>query len=78
VQHGMVVLRKVALQVIVLQHMIGKENYPRVNKREKSSWTKAKQKLSPADFKQRLKPGSCMNFGEQGHIFEACTKPKPS
>ena len=43
-----------------------------------NSWIKAKQKLSPAEFQQWLKTSSCINRGEQGHIFEACTKTKPT
>ena len=46
--------------------------------KNKDSCIKAKQKLSQAEFQQRIKTGSCINCGEQGHIFEACTKPKPS
>jgi hypothetical protein len=46
--------------------------------KKKDSWLKAKAKLSSAEFQQRLKTGSCINCGEQGHIFDACTKPKPS
>ena len=46
--------------------------------KKKDSWIKATQKLSPVQFQQRIKTGSCINCGEQGHIFEACTKPKPS
>ena len=50
---------------------------PREQK-EKDSWIKAKQKLFKAEFQQKIKTGSCINCGEQGLIFEAWTKPKPS
>jgi hypothetical protein len=55
-----------------------KRKLPPHEQKKKDSWIKAKQKLSPAEFQQRIKTGSCINCGEQGHIFEACTKPKPS
>jgi hypothetical protein len=55
-----------------------KRKLPPHEQKKKDSWLKAKQKLSSAEFQQRLKTGSCINCGEQGHIFEACTKPKPS
>ncbi len=55
-----------------------KRKLPPHEQKEKDSWIKAKQKLSPAEFQQRIQTGSCINCGEQGHIFEACTKPKPS
>ena len=55
-----------------------KRKLPPHQQKKKDSWLKAKQKLSSAEFQQRRKTGSCINCGEQGHIFEACTKPKPS
>ncbi len=55
-----------------------KRKLPPHEQKKKDSWIKAKQKLSPAEFQQRIKTGSCINYGEQGQIFEACTKPKPS
>jgi hypothetical protein len=55
-----------------------KRKLPPHEQKKKDSWLKAKQKLSPAEFQQRIKIGSCINCGEQGHIFEACTKTKPS
>ena len=55
-----------------------KRKLPPNEQKKKDSWIKAKQKLSPAEFQQRIKTGSCINCGEQAHIFEACTKPKPS
>ena len=55
-----------------------KRKLPPHEQTKKDSWIKAKHKLSPAEFQQRIKTGSCINCGEQGHIFEACTKPKPS
>ena len=55
-----------------------KRKLPPHEQKKKSSWIKAKQKLSSAEFQQRKKTGSCIYCGEQGHIFEACTKPKPS
>ena len=55
-----------------------KRKLPPHEQKKKDSWLKAKQKLSSAEFQQRLKTGSCINCEEQGHIFEACTKPKPS
>jgi hypothetical protein len=51
---------------------------PPNEQQKKYSWIKAKQKLSQAELQQRIKTGSCINCGEQGPIFEACTKPKPS
>jgi hypothetical protein len=51
---------------------------PPHEQKKNDSWIKAKQKLSPAELQQRIKAGSYINCGEQGHIFEACTKPKPS
>ena len=54
-----------------------KRKLPPHGQKKKNSWIKAKQKLSPAKFQQRIKTGSCINCGDQGHIFEACTKPKP-
>ncbi len=54
-----------------------KRKLPPRDQKKKDSWIKAKQKMSPAEFQQRIKTGSCINCGEQGHIFEACTKPKP-
>jgi hypothetical protein len=50
---------------------------PPHEQKKKDSWIKGKQKLSPAEFQQIIKIGSCINCGEQGYIFEACTKPKP-
>ncbi len=55
-----------------------KRKLPPNEQKKNDSWVKAKQYFSPAEFQQRLKTGSCINCGEQGHIFEACTKPKPS
>ena len=55
-----------------------KRKLPPHEQKKKDNWIKAKQKSSPAEFQQRIKTGSCINCGEQGHIFEACTKPKPS
>ena len=55
-----------------------KRKLPPREQKKNDSWIKAKQKLSPTEFQQRIKTGSCINGGEQGHIFEACTKPKPS
>ena len=55
-----------------------KRKLPPYEQKKKDSWIKVKQKLSQAEFQQRMKTGSCINFGEQGHIFEACTQPKPS
>ncbi len=56
-----------------------KQKLPPHEQKKKESWIKAKQKLvSLAQFQQRIKTGFCINYGEQGHIFEACTKPKPS
>ncbi len=55
-----------------------KRKLPPYEQNKKDYWIKAKQKLSPAEFQQRIKTGSCINCGEQGHIFESCTKPKPS
>ena len=55
-----------------------KRKLPPHEQKKKDSWLKAKQKLSSAEFQQRLKTGSCINCGKQGHVFEACTKPKPS
>jgi hypothetical protein len=55
-----------------------KRKLPPHEQKKKDSWIKAKYKLSQAEFQQRIKTGSCINCGEQGHIFEACTKPKPS
>ena len=55
-----------------------KRKLPPHEQKKKDSWIKAKQKLSQAKFQQRIKTGSCINCGEHGHIFEACTKPKPS
>ena len=55
-----------------------KRKLPLREQKKKVSWIKAKQKLSQAEFQQRIKTCSCINCGEQGHIFEACTKPKPS
>jgi hypothetical protein len=54
-----------------------KRKLPPHEQKKKDSWIKAKQKLSQAEFQQRIKTGSCINCGEHGHIFEACTKPKP-
>jgi len=51
---------------------------PPHEQKKKDSRIKAKQKLSPAEIQKRLKNGSCKNCGEQGHMFEACTKPKHS
>jgi hypothetical protein len=51
---------------------------PPNEEKKNDSWIKAKQKLSQAEFQQRIQTGPCINCGEQGHIFEACTKPKPS
>jgi hypothetical protein len=55
-----------------------KRKLPPHEQKKKESWIKAKKKLSPTEFQQRIKTGSCINCGEQGHIFEACTEPKPS
>jgi hypothetical protein len=55
-----------------------KRKLPPHEQKKMDSWIKAKQKLTQAEFQQRIKTGSCINCGEQGHIFEACTKPKPS
>jgi len=55
-----------------------KRKLPPHEQRKKDSWLKAKKYISSAEFQQRLKPGSCINCREQGHIFEAFTKPKPS
>ncbi len=55
-----------------------KRKLPPHEQKKEDSWLKAKQKLSPAEFQQRMKTSSCIKCGEQGHIFEACTKPKPS
>ena len=55
-----------------------KRKLPPHEQKKKDSWIKAKQKSSRAEYQQRIKTGSCINCGEQGHIFEACTKPKPS
>jgi hypothetical protein len=62
---------------MVTPHLGGRENYLLMSKKKKS-WIEAKQKLSRALFKQRIKTGSCINYGEQCHIFEACTKTNPS
>ena len=55
-----------------------KRKLPPHEQKKNISWIKAKQKLSQAEFQQRIKTDSCINCGEQGHIFAACTKPKPS
>ena len=55
-----------------------KRTLPPHEQKKKNSWVKAKHKSSQAEFQQRIKTGSCINCGEQGRIFEACTKPKPS
>ena len=55
-----------------------KRKLPPREQKKKDSWIKAKHKLSLAEFQQRIKTSSCINCGEQSHIFEACTKPKPS
>jgi len=55
-----------------------KRKLPPHEQKKKDSWIKAMQKLSPAEFHQRIKTGSCINCGEEGHIFEACTKPNIS
>ena len=55
-----------------------KRKLPPHDQKKRDSWINAKQKLSPAEFQQRIKTGSCISCGEQGHIFEAYTKPKPS
>ena len=55
-----------------------KRKLPPHEQNKKNSWIKAKQILSQAEFKQRIKTGSWINCGEQGHIFEESTKPKPS
>ncbi len=70
-----VVLREVVLQAMVFQYMVIKENYRVL--------AEFQHRLYPyheasAEFQQRLKTGSCIYCGEQGHIFEACAKPKPS
>jgi len=46
-----------------------KRKLPPQEQKKKVSWIKAKEKLSPAEFQQRNKTGSCINCGEQGHIF---------
>ena len=55
-----------------------KRKLPPHEQQKTDSWIKVEQKLSQAKFQQRIKTGSCINCGEQGHISEACTKPKPS
>jgi hypothetical protein len=54
-----------------------KKRIPHEHKK-KDSWLKAKHTLSQAEFQQSIKTDSCINCSEQGHIFETCTKPKPS
>ena len=55
-----------------------KRQVPPHEQTKNDSRIKAKQKMSQAEFPLRIKTGSCINCGEQGHIFEACTKPKTS
>ena len=55
-----------------------KRKLPRHEEKKKDYWIQANQNLSPTEFQQRFKTCSCINCGEQYHIFEACTKPKPS
>jgi len=65
------------LQAMVFQHMGRKENYLHMNKRKKTRGLRLSRNYSQPS-KKKLKTGSCINCGEQGHIFEACTNPKPS
>jgi len=55
-----------------------KRKLPPREQKKKDSWIKPKQELSSAEFQQIIKTSSCINYGEQCHIFDACTKPKPS
>jgi hypothetical protein len=41
-----------------------KRKLPPREQKKKDSWIKAKQKLSQAEFQQRIKTGSCINCGE--------------
>jgi hypothetical protein len=50
-----------------------KRKLPPHEQMKKISLIKAKQKLSHTEFQQRLKTVSCINYGEHGHVFEACT-----
>jgi hypothetical protein len=55
-----------------------KRKIPPHEQKKNYSWINAKEKIFPAEFRQRLKTGSCICCGEQGHNFKACTKLKPS
>ena len=46
-----------------------KRKLPPNEQKKKDSWMKAKQNLSQAEFQQRIKTGSCIYCGEQGHIL---------
>jgi hypothetical protein len=50
-----------------------KQKLPPNEHKKNDSWIKAH-----AEFQQRIKTGSCLYCGEQGYIFEAWAKPKPS
>ena len=41
------------------------------------SWNRAKKRISPDEFNLRRNTSACMNFGEVGHVFNDCPKPKP-
>ena len=51
---------------------------PPREQKKKNFWIKSKQKSYQAGLQKQIKAGSCINCGEQGHLFEACTKTKPS
>ena len=40
------------------------------------SWNKAKAKLTEDEFNKRRRTNACINFGEVGHKFSNCLKPK--
>ncbi len=41
------------------------------------SWNKAKGKLTDDEYNKRRRTNVCINFGEVGHKFSDCPKPKP-
>jgi len=45
--------------------------------RNHDSWNKAKKRMSTDDINARRNTSACMNYGEMGHVFNDCPKPKP-
>ena len=54
-----------------------KVTFSNFSTKENDSWKKARAKLTTEEYYKRRKTKSCINCGEQDHLFADCTKPKP-